>query len=126
MLFRSLPGDDEQEARDRSATSIDQSVAQLTEWPFLHRHLPHVDDGFPPGQGADLWASFEMVSALCTLERWEEAHRRMEALLGFLGPTAIGATHADPMTGDLRGNLLAAPMHVALIDAAIALSWGPR
>ena len=122
----SLPGDDELEALDRSAMSIDQSVAQLTEWPFLHRHLPQVDDGFPPGQGTDLWASFTMVSALCTVERWEEAHRRMETLLGFLGPTAIGATHADPMTGDLRGNLLAAPMHLALIDAAIALSQGPR
>ena len=122
----SLAGDDEFEARDRSAMSIDQSVAQLTEWPYLHRHLPHVDDGFPPGQGADLWASFTMVSALCSIERWEEAHARMETLLGSLGPTQLGATHADPMTGDLRGNLLAAPVHLAIIEAAFALTRGPR
>jgi hypothetical protein len=67
-----------------------------------------------------------MVSALARFERWEEAHERMEGLLRALGPTHIGSTHIDPMTGDLRGNLLAAPMHLALIDAACDLARGPR
>jgi GH15 family glucan-1,4-alpha-glucosidase len=114
------------EAHHRARVTLDQSVAQLTEWPYAHRHLPHVDDGFPPGQGADLWASFTMVSALARFERWEEAHERMEGLLRALGPTHIGSTHIDPMTGDLRGNLLAAPTHLALIDAACDLARGPR
>jgi GH15 family glucan-1,4-alpha-glucosidase len=121
-----LPGDDDRDAERRRIVTLDQANAQLTEWPFLHRHLPHVDDGFPPGQGADLWASFTMVSALGNAGRWEDAHARMESLVAFLGPLHLGATHADPFTMDLRGNLLAAPCHLALIDAALTLSRGPR
>ncbi len=121
-----LPDDAENEAHHRRLVTLDQALPQLTEWPFTHRHLPHVDDGFPPGQGADLWASFTMVSALCSAGRWEEAHNRMEALVSFLGPLHVGSTHADPFTMDLRGNLLAAPCHLALIDAAHALARGPR
>ena len=121
-----LPSDSDTEAAHRARVTLEQTLPQLTEWPYVHRHLPHVDDGFPPLQGADLWASFTMVSALARFDRWEEAHGRMEALLRMLGPTHIGATHVDPMTGDLRGNLLAAPMHLALIDAAAALARGPR
>lgn len=121
-----LPRDSETEAEHRARVTLEQSLPQLTEWPYVHRHLPHVDDGFPPGQGADLWASFTMVSTLARFQRWEEAHSRMEALLRTLGPTHIGSTHVDPMTGDLRGNLLAAPMHLSLIDAATALASGPR
>ena len=121
-----LKDDGDGEAVHRAKVTLDQAVAQLTEWPFTHRHLPHVDDGLPPGQGADMWASFTMVSALARADRWDEAHARMDALLGCLGPTHVGATHCDPMTGDLRGNLLAAPMHLALIDAALDLNRGPR
>ena len=50
----------------------------------------------------------------------------MESLVSLLGPLHIGATHADPFTMDLRGNLLAAPCHLALIDAALTLARGPR
>ena len=122
----SLNEDSEHEARHRARVTLDQSLAQLSEGAYAYRHLPHVDDGFPPGQGADLWASFTMVSALAIAQRWEEAHSRMDALLTAMGPTHIGATHVDPITGDLRGNLLAAPTHLALIDAALALDRGPR
>ncbi len=76
-----LRDDSETEAVHRARVTLDQSVGQLTEWPYAHRHLPHIDDGFPPGQGADLWASFTLVSALARFESWEEAHERMEGLL---------------------------------------------
>lgn len=121
-----LPDDVEGEADDRRTTTLDQTIAQLGEGPFTHRHLPHVDDGFPPGQAADLAASFAMVSALTTVGRWEEAHDRMETLLGTLGPTSIGATHVDPVGRDLRGNLLAAPTHLACARAVIMLAEGPK
>ena len=120
-----LPEDTEDDPRLRFATTLHQTLAQLAEGAFSHRHLPHVDDGLPPGQGADLAASFQLVSALCRWHRWEEAHARMETLVPALGSARIGATHIDQFTGDLRGNLAAAPTYIAVIDAARDLSVGP-
>ncbi len=128
MLSRSGPRlreDVQDDPSTRLTATLDQSLAQLCEGVLTYRHMPHASDGFPPGQGGDLWASFTMVSALCTAERWELAHSRMDSLISLMGPTHIGATHADPITGDLRGNLLAAPAHLALINAALDLGAGP-
>ena len=116
------PGDPE----TRLDVTIDQMLAQLEEGPFLHRHLPHVDDGFPPGQGPDLAASFWMVSALAAAGRWEAAHDRMEALISWIGPLGIVPAHADPFTGDFRGNLPSSAAAIALISAALDLRAGPR
>jgi GH15 family glucan-1,4-alpha-glucosidase len=120
-----LPEDTEEDPRLRFETTLHQTMAQLSEAVFAHRHLPHVDDGLPPGQGVDLSASFYLVSALCRAQRWEEAHARMETLVPALGPTRIGATHLDQLSGDLRGNLAATPTYLAVIDAARHLAGGP-
>jgi Glycosyl hydrolases family 15 len=120
-----LPEDAEDDVRLRMHATMAQTMAQLSEGPFVHRHLPHVDDGWPPGEDADFAASFRLVSALCRVERWEEAHARMESLLPLMGATAIGASHVDPVTNDLRGNLASAPTYLALIHAARDLSAGP-
>ena len=115
------PGDD----RARLGATLDQMLAQLEEGPFVHRHLPHVDDGFPPGQGPDLTASFWMVSALAAADRWEQAHERMEALVSWVGPLVVLSTHVDIPTGDCRGNLASASAAIALISAAVDLRHGP-
>ena len=120
-----LPDDVHNDASTRRDATLAQSIAQLSEGGLMHRHLAHVDDGFPPGQGVDLWASFTLVRALCAASRWEEAHDRMEMLLPLLGATGIGATHLDPATRDLRGNLVAAPTHVAVVLACAAFSASP-
>ncbi len=120
-----LPEDAEDDVRLRLSATMSQTMAQLAEGPFLHRHLGHVDDGFPPGEDADFAASFRLVSALCRMQRWEEAHARMESLLPLMGATGIGASHVDPVTHDLRGNLASAPTYLALIHAARDLSTGP-
>jgi Glycosyl hydrolases family 15 len=128
LVSRSAPRlseDVQDDTSTRLIATLDQSLAQLSEGVFTHRHMPHASDGFPPGQGGDLWASFTMVSALCAAQRWELAHSRMESLISHMGPTHIGATHVDPITGDLRGNLLASPAHLALINAALDLAAGP-
>ncbi len=122
----SLPDDVHNDAATRRDATLAQTIAQLSEDVLTHRHLAHVDDGFPPGQGADLWASFTLVRALCAADRWEEAHERMEALLPLLGPTGIGATHVDPASRDLRGNLAAAPTHVAVVMACAAFARSPH
>ena len=121
-----LRGDDSAEAPLRLHVSIDQTLAQLGEGAFIHRHLPHVDDGFPPGQGADVAASFEAVSVLSRAHRWEEAHDRMEALVSWADAGPLLSAHVDRFTGDARGNLPWAPAYMALIEAALSLTAGPR
>ena len=121
-----LPDDEHDDAATRRNATLAQTAAQLSEGVLMHRHLAHVDDGFPPGQGADLWSSFTFVRALCAANRWEEAHERMESLLPLLGPTGIGATHVDPASRDLRGNLVAAPTHLAVVMACAAFAKSPQ
>jgi GH15 family glucan-1,4-alpha-glucosidase len=70
--------------------------------------------------GASFWA----VRALAELGRWEEAHDRMETLTG-IGPVGLLGESIDPLSGQLLGNLPSARAHLALIDAALALTRGP-
>ena len=121
-----LPNDGPGDDVSRLATSVDQMLAQLGEGVFLNRHLPHVDDGLTPGQGPDVAASFQVVTALARLERWDAAHERMEGLCAYFQPLGLLSTHVDLDTADLRGNLPSAAAHLALIEAALILRLGPR
>jgi hypothetical protein len=128
--FPDLPNDDEYEARTRTALAVTQTMAQLDDSGMLHRHLPHVDDGFAPGQSGDISASADLVTALCRLGQWEAAHNRMEFLVAVInaGDDQVGTVPAqiDPRTGAHRGNRPYAPALLSLCEAALALSGGPR
>lgn len=106
--------------------TVDRILRVLGEGPFLHRYAPDLDDGLPPGQGACVASSFEAASSLATMERWEEAHERMDALVAFAGPLGLLPEQADPISRDFLGNMPAAASHLALLDAARALTRGPR
>ena len=140
-----LPDDREGEAAGRVSNAINQTLAQLDDHGLLHRHLPHADDGFAPGQGADVSATADTVSALCRLGRWDEANERMEFLqtcltAGSDGVTAGGErdgsggrssgivtvpSHVDPRTHQHLGNRPYAPALLSLCEAAMALQFGP-
>ncbi len=126
--YPELRDDNEGEGRRRSEIAVDQTLAQLDDAGLLHRHLPHVDDGFAPGQSCDLAASFEMVSSLAALGRWDEASERMERALGVgsASGTFCLPTFADAQSGCHRGDRPAAPALLAFVEAAIALDSGPR
>ncbi len=121
-----LPGDVGGERTDRMRATVDTALAQLGEGPYCHRFAGHVDDGFPPGISPDVAASFEMVSALTKLGRWEAAHDRMLSLVSFVGPLGLAPTFADPASGEYRGNLCSAAAALALVDAALDLNRGPK
>jgi hypothetical protein len=124
-----LPDDGEGEARARVSNAINQHLAQLDDHGLSHRHLPHADDGFAPGQGADVAASAELVSALCRLGRWDEAHARMEFLQLCLASGSDGAvcvpSHVDPRNHAHLGNRPYAPALLAMCEAALILRGGP-
>jgi hypothetical protein len=120
-----LDSDAEYDPVIRLRRTVHLAASQLAEMAMLHRHLPHVDDGFPPGQAADLGVSFEFVAALARAGDWEGAHDRWEALQrttdGWLQlPGAI-----DPISGRAAGNLADSPAALSMIEAAMALEQGP-
>jgi GH15 family glucan-1,4-alpha-glucosidase len=105
--------------------TVDRVLEQLGAGPFLYRYPPQVDDGRAGPDNPDLLASLWAVRALAALGRWDKAHERMEAVIGTGGELGLLAEAIDPLAGELMGNLPATSVHLAVIDAAIALSAGP-
>lgn len=105
--------------------TVDRVIERQSSGLLLHRLSEGVDDGKPGADSPDLLASLWAVRALARLGRWEEAHERLEAVLGLAGSTGILATAADPVAGELLGNLPAAAVHLAVLEAAADLEAGP-
>jgi GH15 family glucan-1,4-alpha-glucosidase len=93
---------------------------------FLNRYPTEIDDGRPGPDSPDLLASLWAVRALAALSRWEEAHDRMERICALGGQLGLLSEAVDPLSGELLGNLPAAGVHLALVEAALALEAGPR
>ena len=106
--------------------TVDRVLAQLGTNSLLYRYPPQVDDGRGGPDNPDLLASLWAVRALADLGRWEEAHGRMESVVALGGHLGLLAEAADPLSGELMGNLPATAVHLAVIDAALALESGPR
>ncbi len=121
-----LADDAEGEAEGRMRSTVDLVVRQLGEGPTLHRHLPHVDDGLPPGQAPELSVSFEAVTALARVGRWEDAHERLDALVRAVAPLPQLPAALDPRGPVPLGNLAHTPAALALAEAVLALDRGPR
>ncbi len=106
--------------------TVDRVLEQLGSNGFVYRHGPQVDDGRAGPDNPDLLATLWAVRALARLGRWEEAHAAMETVVATGGNLGLLAEAADPVSGELMGNLPAAGVHLALVDAALALTAGPR
>jgi alpha,alpha-trehalase len=113
--------------------TVDRVLDRLGSEGLIYRHSERVDDGLAGLDQPDLLASLWAVRALAVLGRWEEAHERMEAVLRFGGDGAdespglgVLSEAADPLTGELLGNLPSASTHLAVVEAALALEAGPR
>ena len=55
-----------------------------------------------------------------------KGHARMEAVVAVGGSVGLLAETVDPVSGELMGNLPSTAVHLALVDAAMALAAGPR
>jgi GH15 family glucan-1,4-alpha-glucosidase len=79
-------------------------------------------DGLPPGEGAFLACSFWLVSNYVMQGRRDEASELFERLLQLASDLGLLAEEYDPSTRRLVGNFPQAFSHLALVDAAQALS----
>lgn len=94
--------------------TVGRVLSRLSSGPYLYRLEDSSDN-------PDLFATLLAVKALCQLERWDEAHERMEAVCNL---QITGAT-VDPLSGEVLGNVPSTGAGLALVDAAMALSQGP-
>jgi GH15 family glucan-1,4-alpha-glucosidase len=80
------------------------------------------DDGLPPGEGAFLACSFWLVDAYMAQDRWQDARRMFDRLLGLRNDVGLLSEEYDPRTGRLVGNFPQAFTHLALVNSAYNLT----
>jgi GH15 family glucan-1,4-alpha-glucosidase len=106
-------------------STIDRVLERLSAGGLLYRYPEKVDDGLAGPDNPDLLATLWAARALAESARWDEAHERMESVLALAGPAGLLSEAADPTAGELMGNLPSSAVHLAFIDAAVALERGP-
>jgi GH15 family glucan-1,4-alpha-glucosidase len=104
----------------RMRGTIDAVNRTLRHGDFVDRY--HADDGVPGGEGSFLNCSFWLVSALARCGRVGEATALMERLAARANDVGLYAEEVDPGSGAFLGNFPQALVHLALIDAAVAVS----
>jgi GH15 family glucan-1,4-alpha-glucosidase len=81
-----------------------------------------VPDGLPAGEGAFLACSFWLVDAYVLQERWDEARRLFDRLVGLSNDVGLLSEEYDAGSGRLVGNFPQAFTHVALVNSAFNLT----
>jgi GH15 family glucan-1,4-alpha-glucosidase len=105
---------------ERIRGTIDAVERLLRHGDFVYRY--HADDGVRGGEGCFLNCSFWLVSALARCGRAEDAAALMARLTARANDVGLYSEEIDPHGGAFLGNFPQALVHLALIDAAIAVS----
>jgi len=102
--------------------TIDAVNRLLRHGDVVYRY--HADDGVPGGEGCFLNCSFWLAGALARCGRLEEATALMDRLAARANDVGLFSEEIDPESGAFLGNFPQALVHLALVDAAIAISSG--
>jgi GH15 family glucan-1,4-alpha-glucosidase len=104
---------------DRIRGTIDAVNRTLRVGDFVYRY--RADDGVAGEEGSFLNCSFWLVSALARCGRIDEATDLMTRLAARANDVGLFSEEIDPHTGAFLGNFPQALVHLALVDAALAL-----
>lgn len=103
----------------RMSTTVDAVRAELGRGPLMYRY-----SGVEPEEGCFIACSYWAVEALAATGRRAEAQSLMgqlDTVFARTSPLGLLGEMADPVTGEMIGNLPQALSHLALINAATVL-----
>jgi GH15 family glucan-1,4-alpha-glucosidase len=103
----------------RISGTIDAIRNTLRHGDFVYRYL--ADDGLSGKEGSFLNCSFWLVSALARNGRVRQARELMNALVCRANDVGLYAEEVDPRSGAFLGNFPQALVHLALVNAAVAI-----
>ncbi len=103
----------------RLADTVDAVNQRLRAGDLVYRY--HADDGVPGHEGCFLNCSFWLVSALARTGRVDAATSLMDRLVSRANSVGLYSEEVDPTGGAFLGNFPQALVHLALIEAAVAV-----
>jgi len=110
-----VPADDA-----RFVRTVETVDRVLRRGPVVFRSIE--DDGLPGVEGGMLICVGWLAESLHLIGRENEARKLLDALVGLLGPTGIATEQYCPRHKISLGNIAQAYSHLAIINAAVALS----
>jgi GH15 family glucan-1,4-alpha-glucosidase len=123
LLLGVIAGYDDPRA-PRLVGTVDAIRRELSRGPLVARYA--LEDGLPGEEGAFVACSFWLAEAYARQGRLDEASALMDELIVLANDVGLYSEEIDPASGEFLGNFPQALSHLALVNAAVAITEASR